>query len=216
MSFSFSDIAAIRKDYRLAELDESVTGDDPLAFFGKWFVEAQAAEVSEVNAMTLATVSKNSKPHARIVLLKGLDKDGFVFYTNYDSDKGREIEDNPFGALIFFWHEVERQVRVEGRVERVSEEENDVYFQSRPEGSKLGAWSSPQSQPIPDRSILENNYHHYEQQFSGKEISRPVYWGGYRVIPEKVEFWQGRSNRMHDRIVFVRSDAAWKKFRIAP
>jgi pyridoxamine 5'-phosphate oxidase len=200
----------------MAELDEATAGDDPFAFFGKWFAEAEAAEAAEVNAMTLATVDLHNKPHARIVLLKGLDEKGFVFFTNYSSAKGLEIESNPFVALVFFWQELERQVRVEGRIERVSEEESDHYFSTRPEGSKLGAWSSPQSQSIPDRSILENNYRLYTGQF-GNNIPRPPHWGGYRVIPSYMEFWQGRSNRMHDRIVFSQGATEdWAKTRLAP
>jgi pyridoxamine 5'-phosphate oxidase len=216
LSVSSAQIAAIRKDYQLAVLDEAHAGSDPLAFFGKWFLEAQNAEVAEVNAMTLATVDVQGKPHARIVLLKGLDEKGFVFYTNYDSAKGNELDANPYAALVFFWQELERQVRIEGTVERVSEEESDTYFSSRPEGSKLGAWSSPQSQVLQDRSLLDKNYHDYEHQFSGKPVPRPPHWGGYRVIPNRIEFWQGRSNRMHDRIVFQRSVSDWSIFRLAP
>ncbi|HRO43199.1 MAG TPA: pyridoxamine 5'-phosphate oxidase [Flavipsychrobacter sp.] len=216
MSLSSAHIAAIRTDYQLAALNETTVGNDPFAFFGKWFLEAQAAEVIEVNAMTLATVDAQNKPHARIVLLKGLDEKGFVFFTNYDSAKGKEIDANPYAALVFFWQELERQVRIEGSVVRISEEESDSYFASRPEGSKIGAWSSPQSQIIEDRSILEKNYSAFEQKFSGNSIPRPEYWGGYRVIPNKVEFWQGRSNRMHDRVVFLRRVNEWSNVRLAP
>lgn len=216
MTLTSAHIAAIRTDYQLAALDEAHAGNDPLSFFGKWFLEAQAAEVSEVNAMTLATVDAQNKPHARIVLLKGLDEKGFIFYTNYDSAKGNEIDANPFVALVFFWQELERQVRIEGSVVRISEEESDTYFNSRPEGSKIGAWSSPQSQIISDRSILDKNYKAVQLQFANKEILRPQHWGGYRVIPNRVEFWQGRSNRMHDRIVFTRSVNEWNSFRLAP
>lgn len=200
----------------MAELDEAHAGDDPFAFFGKWFAEAEAAKADEVNAMALATVDLHNKPHARIVLLKALDDKGFVFFTNYSSSKGHEIEANPFAALVFFWKELERQVRVEGRIEKVTEDESDHYFSTRPDGSKLGAWASPQSQSIPDRSILENNYRQYTVQF-GNNIPRPPHWGGYRVIPNYLEFWQGRSNRMHDRIAFT-ADASgnWLKTRLAP
>jgi len=210
-----SDIAAIRKDYQRAALDESIVGDDPLAFFGKWFLQAQAAQVPEVNAMTLATVDAQNRPHARIVLLKGLDEKGFVFFTNYDSAKGNDLDANPYAALVLFWQELERQVRIEGSVQRVTEAESDSYFRSRPEGSRIGAWASPQSQVIPDRTLLENNYKTYEQQFAGN-IPRPPHWGGYRVIPTKVEFWQGRGSRMHDRIVFTLGGNAWHKYRLAP
>ena len=216
MSLSATNIAAIRQDYQQAALDEETVGDNPLAFCGKWFIEAQAAKVHEVNAMTLATVNSQQKPRARIVLLKGLDEKGFVFYTNYTSRKGLELDAHPYAALVFFWEELERQVRVEGSVERVSGEESDVYFHSRPEGSKLGAWASPQSEGIPDRSVLDINYQQYLQQFAGKDIPRPPYWGGYRVIPTLVEFWQGRSNRMHDRIQFVWESNSWQRSRLAP
>ncbi|WP_276133573.1 pyridoxamine 5'-phosphate oxidase [Polluticoccus soli] len=209
-------IADIRKDYQMAELDEATAGGDPFAFFGKWFAEAEAAQAEEVNAMVLATVDLHNKPHARIVLLKGLDEKGFVFFTNYSSAKGLEIESNPFVALVFFWTELERQVRIEGRIEKISEEESDHYFSTRPDGSKIGAWSSPQSQSIPDRSILENNYKQYADQF-GNDIPRPPHWGGYRVIPHYIEFWQGRSSRMHDRIVFSEDAMGeWVKTRLAP
>jgi pyridoxamine 5'-phosphate oxidase len=209
-------IAAIRKDYQLAALDDAAVGTDPLAFFGKWFIEAQAADVPEVNAMVLATVDERHNPHARIVLLKGLDEKGFVFYTNYQSAKGHDLDVNPNAALVFFWQELERQVRVEGTVEKVSEEDSDHYFNSRPEGSRIGAWSSPQSQVINDRTLLDDNYKKYQQQFSGSIIPRPPYWGGYRVVPEKVEFWQGRSSRMHDRLVFTKGEGEWQKSRLAP
>lgn len=200
----------------MAELDEAAAGDDPFAFFGKWFAEAEAAQADEVNAMTLATVDLHHKPHARIVLLKALDDKGFVFYTNYSSAKGHEIEANPSAALVFFWKELERQVRVEGHIEKVSGEESDHYFSTRPDGSKLGAWASPQSQPIPDRSIIENNYKEFAQRF-GNEIPRPPHWGGYRVIPHYIEFWQGRSNRMHDRISYTQdATGKWMITRLAP
>jgi pyridoxamine 5'-phosphate oxidase len=216
LSLSSSDIAAIRKDYRLAELDETCVGDNPLSFFGKWFIEAQSSEVAEVNAMTLATADKDNKPHARIVLLKGLDETGFVFFTNYKSAKGSDIDANPYAALVFFWQELERQVRVEGMVEKITEAESDTYFHSRPEGSKLGAWSSPQSEIINGRAFLDENYKTVIEKFAGGEINRPPYWGGYRVIPTSIEFWQGRSNRMHDRIKFTRSGSSWKRVRLAP
>lgn len=208
-------IADIRKDYQLTVLDESAVGDDPFAFFAKWFAEAVASEAAEVNAMTLATVDEKNKPHARIVLLKGLDATGFVFFTNYNSAKGRHINANNAAALVFFWTELERQVRVEGVIEKISAEESDHYFNSRPEGSRLGAWASPQSQVIEDRKILDDNFIQYTSQF-GQDIPRPPHWGGYRVIPEVIEFWQGRSSRMHDRILFARTADGWKKSRLAP
>ena len=216
MNVSSADIAAIRKEYQLAALDEVHVGDDPLTFFSKWFQEARASQVNEVNAMTVATVDSNGKPHARIVLLKGLDAKGFVFFTNYNSAKGSDLLAHPFASLVFFWPELERQVRVEGMVEKVSSAESDQYFQSRPDGSKLGAWASPQSQEIDSRDILDANYNKYSSEFNEGHIPRPEHWGGYRVIPNKIEFWQGRSSRMHDRIVFTRSDAGWNKSRLAP
>jgi pyridoxamine 5'-phosphate oxidase len=210
-----ADIAAIRTDYRKAALDEVLAGDDALAFFSRWFDEAVAAQIDEVNAMTLATCDAGGKPHARIVLLKGLESDGFVFYTNYDSDKGIQLASNPYAALVFFWKELERQVRIEGRIEKLDASSSDAYFYSRPAGSRLGAWASPQSRVIPDRSVLDTNYKKYQEQFSD-HIPRPLHWGGYTLVPRKIEFWQGRSSRMHDRIVFERDGAAWTKCRLAP
>ncbi|MCW3124126.1 MAG: pyridoxamine 5-phosphate oxidase [Flavipsychrobacter sp.] len=210
-------IADIRMDYRLAELDEETVGKDPILFFKRWFTEAESAQITEVNAMTLATADGNNIPHARIVLLKGLSGSGFTFFTNYDSDKGHEIIANPNVALCFFWKELERQVRIEGKIEKVSAAENDTYFHSRPVGSRLGAWASPQSREIPDRSILDLNYNTYENEFSGVEIPRPEHWGGYLVVPSRIEFWQGRSSRMHDRILLVKqADGSWLKSRLAP
>lgn len=209
-------IADIRKDYQLAALDESHTGDDPLLFFHKWFSEAEEAQVNEVNAMALATVDAHGKPHARIVLLKGLDDKGFVFFTNYTSLKGQNIDDNPHAALVFFWGELERQVRVEGVIEKVTAEESDAYFNSRPQGSRLGAWASPQSTVIADRSILYENYIKYDKEFDGN-IPRPPHWGGYRLLPAEIEFWQGRSSRMHDRIRFkMTPENTWERSRLAP
>ncbi|HTN47126.1 MAG TPA: pyridoxamine 5'-phosphate oxidase [Flavipsychrobacter sp.] len=210
-----ADIAAIRTDYRKAALDEVLAGDDALAFFSKWLDEAIVAQIDEVNAMTLATCDAAGKPHARIVLLKGLEDGGFVFYTNYGSDKGTQLASNPHAALVFFWKELERQVRVEGRIEKLEVSSSDAYFYSRPEGSRLGAWASPQSQVIPDRSVLDANYKKYREQFPD-HIPRPPHWGGYRLVPQKIEFWQGRSSRMHDRIVFERDGVAWTKCRLAP
>lgn len=208
-------IAEIRREYRLAELDEETAGDNPLVFFSQWFAEAQTSEITESNAMVLATVDAQQKPHARVVLLKGLDDKGFVFYTNYNSAKGQDLAANPNAALTFFWKELERQVRIEGMIEQISAEESDVYFNSRPEGSRIGAWSSPQSQVISGREVLEQQYAQYLKQFSG-DIPRPAHWGGYRVVPEMIEFWQGRSSRLHDRIVFKKQGDGWAKYRLAP
>jgi pyridoxamine 5'-phosphate oxidase len=208
-------IADIRKDYRLAALDEAAAGDNPLLFFTKWFAEAEEAMADEVNAMTLATVGATGRPHARIVLLKGLDDKGFTFFTNYDSAKGQDIAANPYAAVVFFWKELERQVRIEGCIEKLSAEESDTYFQSRPEGSRLGAWASPQSTIIPNRDVLDENYLKYAKEFNS-EIPRPPHWGGYRIVPDVIEFWQGRSSRMHDRIRFNVVDGKWVQCRLAP
>lgn len=211
------EIADIRQDYQLAALDETIVGDDPVNFFTRWFAEAQQAEISEVNAMTLATVNAENKPNARIVLLKGLDDGNFEFFTNYNSTKGTDLENNPYVCLVFFWKELERQVRIEGIARKLPAHKSDVYFHSRPEGSQLGAWASPQSSIISDRNILDENYSHYAQEFSGSQIPRPEHWGGYSVQPTTIEFWQGRSSRMHDRILFTATDGGmWKKERLAP
>ena len=210
-------IADIRTDYRLAALDETTVGIDPILFFSRWFSEAEAAQITEVNAMTLATVDSRNFPHARIVLLKGLEEQGFVFFTNYDSNKGKEILAHPIAALVFFWKELERQVRIEGIIEKIPASESDAYFHSRPRGSRLGAYASPQSREISDRSILDINYARYEQEFSEVEMPRPEHWGGYRVVPSRIEFWQGRSSRMHDRILFTKQpDNTWSRSRLAP
>ena len=217
MSIHKLNIADIRKDYRLAELNEDIAGDDPIAFFGKWFAEAEASQIEDVNAMTLATVDARNRPHARIVLLKGLTQDGFNFFTNYNSAKGQDINANAHVALVFFWKELERQVRIEGIVEKLSEEESDAYFNSRPVGSRIGTWASPQSEVIPSRKVLEDNYQNYEDQFNNRVIPRPSNWGGYRVYPEYIEFWQGGGSRLHDRILFTLLDnKKWAKSRLAP
>lgn len=198
-------------------LDEEAAGSDPILFFRKWFTEAEAARITEINAMTLATVDAHHLPHARIVLLKGLDEQGFVFFTNYDSAKGQEINANPQVALVFFWKELERQVRIEGYIEKIADDESDAYFHSRPIGSRLGAWASPQSKKIPDRNILDLNYSKYKEEFSGLNIPRPQHWGGYRVMPSHIEFWQGRPSRMHDRILFSKTgEGSWERHRLAP
>ncbi len=210
-------IADIRKDYKLAALDEETAGSDPLVFFRKWFSEAEAAQITEINAMTLATVDAQMQPHARIVLLKGLDNEGFVFFTNYDSAKGQEISACPQVALVFFWKELERQVRIEGFIGKIDEAESNTYFQSRPAGSRIGAWASPQSRKIAHRNILDLNYARYQEEFPDVDIPRPAHWGGYRVLPHHIEFWQGRTSRMHDRILFEKNESGlWIKHRLAP
>lgn len=212
-----SHIAAIRTDYRQAVLDEEMAGDDPLSLFSKWFAEAEKAEVYEVNAMTVATVDADCRPHARIVLLKGLDEHGFSFFTNYNSAKGQQLLANPHITAVFFWKELERQVRIEGTIRKLTDAENDTYFNSRPAGSKIGAWASPQSQLIGDRKLLDENVQQFTEQFKDGPIPRPEHWGGYYIEPGYIEFWQGRSSRLHDRIVFeLGVEKVWVKYRIAP
>jgi pyridoxamine 5'-phosphate oxidase len=211
------DIADIRNEYQLAALDEVTVGDDPIAFFTQWFIEAQKAEVDEVNAMALATCSPENIPHTRIVLLKGLEEDEFVFYTNYNSSKGKDIEYNPNVSLLFFWKELERQVRIQGIATKIPAEKSEEYFHSRPTGSQVGAWASSQSTIIPDRNTLDDNYTRLEQEYMGKRIPRPDHWGGYAVKPVSIEFWQGRISRLHDRILFTRQqETGWNKVRLAP
>lgn len=212
-----SSIADIRTDYQLASLDESVVGSDPFSFFRRWFDEALAAAVTEVNAMTLATSDAQGRPHARIVLLKGIEEGGFVFYTNYNSHKGRDLSESPYAALVFFWPELQRQVRIEGAVKKISPDASDAYFQSRPAGSRIGAWASPQSAEIANRSFIESKEEEYASRFADGFIPRPEHWGGYVVVPEHIEFWQGRSSRLHDRIAFSLDESgSWRKFRLAP
>ena len=209
-------IAEIRKDYRLKSLNEQ-DAVSPFDLFRKWWQEAINAEIDEVNAMTLATASVDAVPSARIVLLKGFDEKGFVFFSNYNSFKGQQLEENPRATLVFFWKELERQVRITGLVSKTSEAESDEYYLSRPEGSRLGAWASPQSQVIKDRQWLEANEQQFREQFQGKEVTRPPHWGGYRVRPVTIEFWQGRSSRLHDRLQFeLIGDGIWRLERLAP
>ncbi len=211
------DIADIRNEYQLAALDEVTVGDDPIAFFTQWFIEAQKAEIDEVNAMALATCGADNIPHTRIVLLKGLELDEFVFYTNYNSSKGKDIEYNPNVSLLFFWKELERQVRIQGIATKISAEKSDEYFHSRPESSQVGAWASPQSSVIPSRDTLDDNFLRLEKEYSGTRIPRPEHWGGYTVKPVSIEFWQGRISRLHDRILFTRANNTdWNKVRLAP
>jgi len=210
------DIADLRESYERGALDAADLPADPFALFADWFAHAQAAGTTEPNAMTLATADADGVPSARIVLLKGVDH-GFCFYTNHESRKGRELDANPRAALVWWWPELERQVRVEGRVERVEAGTADAYYASRPRGSRLGAWASPQSRPVPDRRTLEALVEEIADEFEGREdIPRPGFWGGYRVVPEAVEFWQGRRSRLHDRHVFRRDAAGWTTERLAP
>ncbi len=210
-------IADIRKEYTLQSLSETDVFVDPFQQFEKWWNEALQSHIAEVNAMTLATASTEGVPSARIVLLKGFDKKGFVFFTNYNSFKGQQLLENPRACLVFFWKELERQVRITGLVEKISDKDSDAYFDSRPEGSRIGAWASPQSEVISGREWLEKNSNTILQQFEGKKIERPPYWGGYCVRPVCIEFWQGRPDRLHDRIQYnLQDDASWDIERLAP
>jgi len=209
-------LADLRIDYTKHGLVESDLNSDPFQQFGFWFDQALKAQVDEPNAMTLATSSLDGQPSARIVLLKGFDQQGFVFYTNYESRKGKELSNNNKAALLFFWSSLERQVRIEGTVEKVSLEESKVYFDSRPEGSRIGAWSSHQSEPIDSRKILEDQVSHYSASFSNQEIPLPPFWGGYRLKPHLLEFWQGRQSRLHDRLRYRLIDGHWHIDRLSP
>lgn len=207
-------IAGIRKEYKLRSLLEEDVDADPLKQFKRWWDEAVESKVEEVNAMTLATAAKG-KPSARVVLLKGLNEDGFIFFTNYESRKGKELNENPFASLVFFWKELERQIRIEGSVKKVSETESDAYFIIRPEQSRVSAWSSPQSKVIKSRKELEETFEKY-LQLADSIILRPPHWGGYLVTPSLIEFWQGRPNRLHDRLQYTLNDKEWKLERLAP
>ena len=195
-------IADIRKDYSLKTLNESDVLDNPFEQFSVWWNDAVASDIDEVNAMNLATINQQLKPTSRTVLLKGFDDNGFIFFTNYNSSKGHQIENNTNVALCFFWKELQRQVRIEGIAKKISDEANDTYFNSRPYGSKVGAWTSPQSQIIESRDILVQNEEQIIKEFTEENITRPDHWGGYSVLPNYFEFWQGRSNRLHDRICY--------------
>ena len=209
-------LADLRREYARARQDEEDVSHDPIVEFARWFADAQAAHVEEPNAMVLATATVDGSPSARVVLLKAFDERGFVFFTDYRSRKGSELEDNPRAALVLHWKELERQVRITGPVERTSIEDSEAYFRSRPIGSRLGAWVSHQSAVIPSRTALEAGLAEVEERFAEGDVPLPPYWGGYRVRPETIEFWQGRESRLHDRIRYLRSGEAWRIERLAP
>ena len=208
-------LASLRNEYALKTLDEGDVDRDPLKQFGVWMVEAIHAQVPEPTAMSLSTVGADGRPAGRIVLLKGLDPKGFVFFTNYESRKGHDLAAHPVAALTFLWKELERQVRIEGAVEKVSADESSAYYTTRPLGSRIGAWASPQSEAIENRAWLEKRWQDLAKEH-GENPPRPGHWGGYRVLPEYLEFWQGRRSRLHDRIVYSRLGNAWQVERLAP
>lgn len=209
-------IADLRREYATRALTEAAAHDDPIQQFSIWFGEALKAELLDTNAMTLATATRDGHPAARIVLLKGFDDTGFVFFTNYESAKARDLDDNPRACLLMFWAALERQVRITGRVAKTSAEESETYFHSRPFESQIGAWASAQSQKIDERAVLESRYADLAAKYAGVPVPLPPFWGGYRVAPESIEFWQGRKSRLHDRLLYVRRDGRWQRSRLAP
>jgi pyridoxamine 5'-phosphate oxidase len=212
-----TDLAAIRKDYRLQSLSEKEVHTDPIKQFEKWFQQALESGIEEANAMTLATSTTDGKPSVRVVLLKGIKENGLVFYTNSKSKKGNQLYDNPFAGVGFFWKEMERQVTMQGEIKKVSEQESDEYFASRPVESRIGAWSSPQSQVIETRELLEKNVAYYSDKYQSQNIPRPSHWGGYILIPTLIEFWQGGAGRLHDRLQYsIDATNSWIIKRLAP
>lgn len=209
------DLTALREEYTRAELSEQDALMNPLDVFTRWFEQAQNAQVPEPNAMVLSTVSQQGRPRSRVLLLKEVRAEGFVWFTNYESDKGHELQGNPKAAMLFFWQGLQRQVRIEGVVKKVTAKESDAYFHSRPLASQLGAWSSPQSQKIANRDVLEQNLNTFTKQF-GTQPPRPEHWGGYILEPDYLEFWQGRASRLHDRLAYERCDGVWAISRLAP
>jgi len=209
-------IADIRKEYKLQSLHEADVESNAIAQFSKWWDEAIKSNIDEVNAMALATASPDGRPSVRIVLLKGFDERGFTFFTNYESNKGIALANNPKASVVFFWKELQRQIKIDGVTEKVSALESDTYFASRPEGSRIGAWASPQSKVI-TKDEIENKFSLSQKEFAEKNIPRPPFWGGYRIKPQLIEFWQGRPNRLHDRIVYsLEENDSWKIERLAP
>lgn len=209
-------IADMRRNYTRDGLLESQAADDPIVQFGTWFSQAVDVEPNEPNAMMLATVDADGQPHLRTLLLKGFDARGFVFFTNYQSAKGEQLLAHPHAAMTFWWHDLERQVRIEGAVEQVSAEESDSYYHSRPLGSRLGAWTSPQSQVISGREVLEQRLAAVEATYAEVEPPRPSHWGGFRLVPQMIEFWQGRPSRLHDRLRYCLEGGSWRRERLAP
>ena len=209
-------IADLRRDYTRDGLTETQAPAEPFALFGEWFAQAVEVEITEANAMMLATVDGEGQPHLRTLLLKGFDERGFVFFTNYQSAKGQQLANSSAAAMTFWWHDLERQVRIEGQVEQTSAEESDAYFHSRPAGSRLGAWASPQSQVIDSREMLEQRLGAVQQQYADTDAPRPPHWGGYRLVPTLVEFWQGRPSRLHDRLCYRLVEGSWVRERLAP
>lgn len=209
-------LPSLREDYIKGGLLEKDVLTDPFQQFHRWFEDAVSARQIEPNAMTLATVDGNGQPHARIVLLKNLDARGFIFFTNYQSDKAQNLDANPRGALVFWWSSLERQVRLEGQIAKISPQESDDYFYSRPLGSQLGAWASPQSQIIDSRQVLDEGLRALEEKYQDQKVPRPEHWGGFRLIPARFEFWQGRSNRLHDRLCYTPDNQGWQIQRLAP
>jgi pyridoxamine 5'-phosphate oxidase len=216
MDIKRKNISDIRNDYKLEKLDKNHVSKEPLIQLENWVNEAIDASLYEPTAMTLSTVSELGKPSSRVVLLKGIVNNGLVFFTNYSSRKGKELSQNNLGAINFFWPELERQVRIEGRIEKISEKESDEYFQSRPRGSQLGAIASQQSEIIEDRESLEKRIEELTLQYEGKTILKPAHWGGYKLIPDYLEFWQGRQSRLHDRIIYIQENSNWIIKRLAP
>jgi pyridoxamine 5'-phosphate oxidase len=210
------DIEQIRRDFAKEELSESTIEENPIEQFSAWFKQALSADLLDANAMTLSTVSKEGIPSSRIVLLKGVDEQGFRFYTNYKSRKGKELAENPHGALCFYWAALERQVRIEGKVQKLNRDQSELYFHKRPRLSQLGAWASQQSSKVASREELESQFEKVKERFEGEEVPLPDFWGGYRLIPDRIEFWQGRRGRLHDRICYERKNDGWEVFRLSP